>query len=191
MAKFFKSTWFKCIATLLSLTVILGGTLAILNDVLYVSAEERTKRAIKKIYGTETNYTSVLEEEKSYKDVGQINQAYEIGTDLLVQATGYNGYKGGTITLWVRVVENQSGHYVIDKIVLENYTKQTLMSKLDGDFYSEFYVDITSAYNDGKIFVSDTKAQTNLINQITGATKSATAACNAVNAVINYVGEVK
>jgi hypothetical protein len=51
MSKFFKNTWVKCISVLLILSIVLGGTLAILNDVLYVSPEERTGRAIKKIYG--------------------------------------------------------------------------------------------------------------------------------------------
>ena len=41
----------KCTAFLLILAVLLGGILAVLNDVLYVSSEERTARAIKKIYG--------------------------------------------------------------------------------------------------------------------------------------------
>jgi len=51
--KIFGSLWFKCIAVLLVISCVAGGLLAILNDVLYVSAEERSARAIKKIYGKE------------------------------------------------------------------------------------------------------------------------------------------
>ena len=62
---FIKSDWFRCIAVLLALAVVLGGTLAILNDVLYVSPEERTARAIKKIYGENKEYTIMDEEGKT------------------------------------------------------------------------------------------------------------------------------
>ena len=53
MAKFVKSTWFKCITVLLVISVISGGLLAALNDLLFVASEERTARAVAKIYGEE------------------------------------------------------------------------------------------------------------------------------------------
>ena len=53
MSKVFKSLWFKCIVVLLVIAIISGGLLAILNSVFAVSDEERTKRAVKKIYGEE------------------------------------------------------------------------------------------------------------------------------------------
>ena len=53
---FIKTTWFKCIACLLCIAVISGASLAILNNVLYVSPETRTARAISKIYGEEKLY---------------------------------------------------------------------------------------------------------------------------------------
>ena len=187
MAKIFKSVWFKCISVLLAIAVVLGGTIVILNFLWAVSPEERTARAIKKIYGTEMEYQTILEEQIVYTDIGQVNKVFAVGTDLLIQAQGYNGYKGGTITLWIKVVEKDNGSKTIDKIVLESYEKQTLMSKLDSDFYSGFYVDITQAYNNGQLFSSVENGK-DLTNPITGATKSATAACNAVNAVIKYVG---
>ena len=66
MKKFFSSDWFKCTAVLLSLLVVLGGTLAILNDVLFVSEDERTSRAIKKIYGEEKTFSVTLDEENGF-----------------------------------------------------------------------------------------------------------------------------
>ena len=197
MAKFFKSDWFKCIIVLMALAVILGGTLAVLNDVLYVSDSERTGRAIKKIYGEEKAYVTVIDDgktvdgalsqAKTYK-FGKISKVYNIGEDVLFQATGYEGYKGGTITLWIKVVK-QNGNSVIDKVVLESYEKQTLMSKLGGTFYEKFFVDVTKAYQDGTLFTSNVKDMVNIQNPIAGATKSANAACNAVNCVITYLGE--
>ena len=51
--EFFSSASFKSIVVLILIAVVLGGALSILNDVLYVSAEEEVNRAIKKIYGRE------------------------------------------------------------------------------------------------------------------------------------------
>lgn len=185
MAKLFSNIWFKCISFLLLLTVALGGTLAILNDVLYVSPEERTARAIQKIYGKEMDFTEPENfEVKEYDNLGRINKLYYIGEDQLFQATGYNGYKNGTITLWIRVVKNGT-EYKINKIVMESYEKQTLMSKLDGSFYQKFYIDVT---NDSDLFTPDSSSASSNKNPVSGATKSANAACNAVNCVIEYLG---
>ncbi len=195
---FFKSVLFRCVSVLVVLTVVLGGTLAILNDVLYVSDSERTARAIKKIYGTEISdygttldtslkienseeYQKPIEIKENPQDdsaIGQINKIYTIDQDILFQVTGFQGYKGGSITLWIKVITNESGSKVIDKIVLENYDKQTLMSKFDGKYYEEFYQDVQVIGND------------EFFNPNTGATYSAQAMNNAVKCVSEYFKEV-
>lgn len=208
--KFYKTIWFKCIACLLCIAVISGASLAILNNVLYVSPETRTARAIKKIYGEEKEYSVVLDidskdENKNtaieYDGVGSVNKVYGISNgDKLFQTTGYKGYKNGTITLWIKVSvdyaepygEPQDGegceYYSITKVLLEKYEKQTLMSKLTGDFYDGFKLtDVTAAYNDGSLFTATEKTAENY-NPVSGATYSATAAANAVNCVIKYLG---
>jgi hypothetical protein len=198
MKTFFKSDWFKCISVLLALAIVLGGLLAVLSDVLYVSPEERTARAVQKIYGQAKEYSVVLDVDtnanhsKIEYTMGSINKIYEVGDttsdsyDILFQTTGYEGYKNGTVTVWVQVIKSGE-KYSIAKVVLESFDKQTLMSKLDGNFYSKFYIDVTKAYKDGTLFNS-TNDNSSLVNPITGATKSAYAACCAVNCVIEYLG---
>ena len=191
MKKFFKSDWFKCIAVLLSLAVILSGTLALLNDVLYVSPNERTGRAIKKMYGEEKTFTIELDVDSGdtaieYESVGSINKIYKVGEDTLFQVTGYNGYKNGTVTLWVKVIKSSDGKSVIDKVILESYDKQTLMSKFDDNYYKTFYVDVTNNYQ--TLFTPSDKNSDKYAPN-TGATKSANASCNAVNCVLLYMGE--
>lgn len=187
MSKFFKSTWFKCISVLLVLAVVLGGTLAILNDVLYVSNEERTMRAITKIYGEEKTF--IIKHDQSQSDsaieneYGKINKIYLVGEDILFQAVGYNGYKNGTITLWVQIKNNK-----IEKVIMESYDKQTLMSKLDGSFYQNFLIDVTESFEKGEFFTPSNKSAVNY-NPVSGATKSANAGCNAINCIIKYLGE--
>lgn len=193
---FIKTTWFKCIACLLSIAVISGASLSILNNVLAVSPEMRTARAIKKIYGEEKEYSVVLDIDSNddtknapieYEGVGSVNKVYEVGSDILFQTTGYQGYKNGTITLWIQTSQTDNT-YSINKVILEKYEKQTLMSKLSGDFYGGFkLVDATEAYNNGELFTATEKTAENY-NPVSGATYSATAAANAVNCVIKYLG---
>lgn len=201
MGTFFKSTWFRCVAVLLVIAAVAGGLLAILNDVLYVSAEEKTSRAIKKIYGETMEYSVELDVDSNdaslnqpiiYENIGEINKVYVIGDktsasyDRLFKTTGYKGYKNGTITLWIKVTytENQPA---IKKVILEDNTKQTLMSKLTGSFYDGFLVDKTAEFEQGKLFTANDKDTENVKNPVTGATYSATAACNSVNCVLKYV----
>lgn len=198
MAKIFKNVWFRCISTLLIIAVVSGGLLAILNDVLYVSAAERTERAIAKIYGekksvSEENIIIDVDSSDGSKnkpekyEFGSVNKLYKIENDLLFQATGYKGYKNGTVTLWV-LVSGKDGIYSVTKVVLESYEKQTLMSKFGGDYYEGFKLrDITANYKEGKGYFSANVSDGNQPN--TGATYTATAHCNAVNCVIRYVAE--
>lgn len=204
--KVLKSVWFKCVACLLIIAVISGALLASLNDLLFVTPEIRTARAIKKIYGKEMEYSVVLDidskDENTPKTAvekgdGKINKIYSVVTDkgqeTLVQATGYNGYKNGTVTVWVKgsinYIELKNGNgkqqFVIQKVLLESSDKQTLMSKLTATFYDNFILtDVTDAYKMGSLF-SATDENLNF-NPVTGATKSATAAVNAVNSVLLY-----
>ena len=191
MSGFFKNVWFRCISVLLLIALVSGGLLAVLNDVLYVSDEERTGRAIKKIYGEQTEYSVVLDADKNaddavvYEKYGIIEKYFNVGSDMLFKVTGMKGYKDGTVTLWVKVAD-KNGKKVIDKVILESFEKQTLMSKLDGTFYDRFLVDVTDGY-----FTSSVNAGSGEIsNPVTGATKSATAAVNAVNCVIKYVNSL-
>ena len=178
--KILKSPWFKCIACLLAIAVISGALISTLSGLWKVTPEMRTARAITKIYGAEMEY-----EDKSVEieyEFGKINKVYVVGTDMLFQATGYKGYKNGTITLWIKAVKNGET-YSIDKVLLETFEKQTLMGKLTDDFYGRFKLtDVTESYSNGQYFNTG-------VNPVSGATYSATAACNAVNCVIKYFGE--
>ena len=165
--------------------------LPVLNDVLYVSPEERTARAIRKVYGVDKVFETELDVDVDKKDkldygFATVNKVYIVENDLLIQTTGKNGYKNGDITVWVKVVFNEE-NAEIGMVLQESFTKQTLMSKLSGDFYEGFnkpFVDITDNY-----FTSDSTSSQGTRNPVSGATYSANAACNAVNAAIKYVNE--
>lgn len=192
MNSLLKNIWFRCITALLCIALVSGGLLSVLNDVLFVSGEERTDRAITKIYGElkqyEVEYDGEKEEPIDY-GYGKIEKIFTVdnGKDILFKTTGFHGYKEGTITLWVKVSAD-GGVYSIEKVVLESYDKQTLMSKLGGEYYGKFNItDVTDAYRSGKLF-SATEEDKNY-NAVSGATYSATAGNNAVNCVLKYLSD--
>ena len=200
MKKLFNNDWVRSISVLLILAVFLGGLLAVLSDVLYVAPEERAERAIKKIYGSTMNYEIELDIDVNADstpieyEMGKINKIYKVqtenenGYDLLFQSVGFNGYKGGTITVWVQVSVNETtSTYAINKVLLESYEKQTLMSKLGSEYYQNFCLeDVTTAYENDEFFTTS-KDDVNS-NPVSGATYSANAGINAVNCVIKHIG---
>ncbi len=167
--QFLKSQTFKCILVLLVIALISGGLLAIASDLLHVSEEERTARAIRSIYGTDVAYETVYDSEMfsfSYDtETGNIEKVYLLADgNYLIKATGKQGYKSGTITLWAIVDVDK-----ITKISIAEYDKQTLMSKFD----SKVLADGTQ----GNVVVS-------------GATYSASAFNNALSAIQSYINDV-
>ena len=76
---------------------------------------------------------------------------------------------------------------VVDLMRLQSSDKQTLMSKIGGDFYNRFTLDdVTEDYKNGKVFTGNQKDTANILNPVSGATYSANAGNNAVNCVIDY-----
>jgi len=200
MKKLFASI--KPIIVLLVIMLFSGSTLAILNDLLFVTPEVRTQRAIQNIYNYIPDYQTILDVDSKdqsindpieYENYGKILKIYLIQgeqKEALFKAVGTKGYKGGNITLWVKVVKTDN-KYVIDKVILESFEKQTLMSKLDNNYYGLFEnLDVTELYNNKEWLFSNSQLPVGNGNvPVSGATLSATAGCNAVNCVIKYLGE--
>lgn len=193
-----KTEAFKCIIVLLLIMTIAGGLLAVLNDVLAVSDQERLNRAVQKVYGKQVDATEI--ENEFSCDKGVIESTYAFDDEgnhyLLFKSTGNEGYKNGTVTLWILVsctdnpVENQtivkSNAEKLQKVVLDGYDKQTLMSALTGEFYGAYAELDINEIKSGKL-VTVNKTDNDFTNVISGATKSSNAANNAVNTVLLYL----
>lgn len=208
MAKLFKSDWFRCIFTLFLIIICSGASISVLSDVLYVSPQERTARGIQKVYGEEVVYDTIydvdseqftinqlakVQQDNIETDYGKINKIYVIGDEsdkyeLLFQSVGYKGFKNGTVTVWVRVlVENDV--YAVEKVLLESNKSQSLINNLDAKYYQNFELsDVTKAWKNKEFFTTESNGVN--VNPVAGATYSANAGNNAVNVVINYIGEV-
>lgn len=84
------------VLVLMVIALVSGGLLAILNDLLFVSEEERTARSLNKVYASES-FTE-LEIDADYAsnaDYGEIVYLYEAadGT-IIISARGQKGWKG-------------------------------------------------------------------------------------------------
>lgn len=189
--EFFKSKSFKCIVVLVCIAVISGGLLAVLNDLLYVSDEERTARAIKAIYKTEIAFESVTVSENDAKnEYGSINSVFLLEDgNYLVQATGIDGYKGGTVTTWA-VAEFIDGKFNgLTSVSVESYDKQTLMSAFSGNYFKVYTQ--KNDIIDGGGFYSTVAGDNVVVNVQSAATYSSRAINNAVNATLKYIRTVQ
>lgn len=188
--EFFKSKSFKCIVVLVCIAVISGGLLAVLNDLLYVSDDERTARAIKAIYKTEIGFTSVeINESDATNDFGSINSVFLLEDgNYLIQATGIDGYKGGTVTTWA-VAEFIDGNYNgLTSVSVESYDKQTLMSAFSGNYFKVYTQ--KNDIIDGGGFYSTVAGDNVVVNVQSAATYSSKAINNAVNSTLTYIRAV-
>lgn len=177
---FFKSNVFKCLVTLLCVLLVSGVFLTIMNGLLAVSDQERLDRAINKIYGKSVAYTKV--DVANYNDSAEITEAYRIKDDgnYLVKSTGKGGFENGTVTCWVVVIVKNGSVGGVQKVVVDSNKGQSYIGNINDKFLSGFYRDYESGYmfNPSDGFIK------------TGATRSATAICNAVNGALDYVNAI-
>ena len=187
--QFFKSTAFRALAVLLAITIVAGGLLAIFNDLLYISDEERFNRVIEEIYGGNAKVEKTIlstDDEAMTFDNGSVSQVYLMDDgNYLIQATGKNGYNGGTVTVWVVHNFTASSWKGIGKVVYESNTSQTQM----GTFSSSYY-ELFTQYNDEILddMLFSAEGETNTVPAlVAGSSRTSRAFCNAVNTSILYV----
>lgn len=182
-----KNTAFKAVIVLVLIGAILGALLGVLNDVLFVSPEERTMRIIKTFYdGQEVSYTTIdLTEENSTNQYGTIKTVYFMQNgDYLIKSTGNEGFHGGTVTMWLLVAFEGGQFKEFTKVKYAESDGQTLMSNFSTEYYD--------AYVGGDIKNGYFTVQTGNTNThfVAGTTKSSNAINNAVNSAYNYIVNV-
>ncbi|MDE5897375.1 MAG: hypothetical protein K2H43_06150 [Clostridia bacterium] len=189
---FFKSNTFRCVTVLLCIVLVSGALLAIFNDLLYVSAEERFARTLSKIYGKEVATTELAPSKTEYSS-GTVDAAYLVDDgNYLVQTTGNNGYSNGTVTLWTVFScdgSKQDGTLAwkgIEKVVYESNTKQSYVSKIKQKYYTGFTVHNEELLAGGKFTAEAIAGGGDIYHVSTGASRSSAAICNAVNTALAY-----
>lgn len=196
---FFKTEAFRCIVVLFVITVVMCTILAILNDVLYVSSEERLNRAVKKVYGKSvTAQAQEIDESRVATDFGSIDEYYSFTDEgvyyELFKSTGIKGYKDGSVTLWVLVKYENNKPVSLANVTVDSYEKQTLMSSFTSSFFKTYTSITPEELESGKLFKTGNSKydnamldNTDIKNVVSGATKSSNAMNNAVNTVLLYL----
>ncbi|MEG1394298.1 MAG: hypothetical protein RR993_01725 [Clostridia bacterium] len=184
---FFKGQAFKSILVLTLIALVVGGLLAILNDVLFISDEERTQQAIKKIYGKEVAYTDVaLQDTDKDNKFGSIANVYKMEDGkVLIKSVGKNGYKNGTVTLWLVATFDNDKFNGFEKITVAGNTKQSLIGNFGDSFISGFIGENETVKGDA--FYTSKPENDNVTHINAGATFSSTAFNNAVNSALVFV----
>lgn len=188
---FFKSNAFKSLAVLIAIVLVAGALLAICNDLLYISDEERLARSLSKIYGKEVTAEEVelTDEERSYT-YGTVDAVYYIHDDgnYLFQTTGEGGYSNGTVTVWTIVTctgTREEGNLAltgIEKVVYDSNEGQSYIGTLTDRFYAAFAEQDVLVAEGG--YFTTTAGSDDIYNIATGASGSSNAACNAVNTAL-------
>lgn len=183
--QFLKSKTFAALIVLVCIALVAGGLLAILNDLLAISEEDRILAAIEGIYGQETSYTEIdLPDDLKENKYGSVQNVYLLEDgNYLIKSTGINGYKNGTVTLWL-VAEYADGDFLgLGKIAVAENTKQTLM----GDFKASFFEIYASSNVLNDNYFSVESSSDTITNLKSGATKTSVAVNNAVNAALYMI----
>lgn len=181
--EFFKSSAFKAAIVLISIAVISGVLLAILNDVLKVSDEDKIADAIKKIYGKKVGYEEIVLDSKARSnEFGTINKHYSLEDgNFLISATGPGGYNDGTVTLWI--VGKEDGSFPLSKVIIAENRDQSLIGNIDDAFLSTYVPGNEVIDNGGYYGEGDDRVP----NILSGATYTSGAVNNAVNACLRYL----
>ena len=122
------------VLVLVVIALVSGGLLAILNDLLYVSEEERTNRSLNKVYASES-FTE-LEIDADYASnaaYGEIVYLYEAadGT-IIISARGQKGWKGQSEI--VMAVNNGT----IVNMIVGDYGGDDKTTSIDADYLKQY-----------------------------------------------------
>ncbi len=193
--QFFHGKAFKCIIVILIIVLVCGIFLTFCNSLFAVSDEERTQRAMAKLYtdgdvpGAE-DITDDLPEGLSLElEYATVSTLYAVENgDYVVKLAGKQGY-GGNVTCWV-VVENDGAKVTgIGTVIAQSSenTGESFLSNLGSDDFARF----NAEYKDGIVyaygFANDTSTTHADDYVATGASKSYRGVCNAVNGAIEFV----
>lgn len=177
----------KAVAVLVIICLICGLLLALCNDLLYVSDDEKLSRAMKKIYSayqSDDEFNKNFKLENATNSYGTITEVKK-STDgaYVISAKGGGGYKG-TVTVYVVVGNASSGKDVVIKAwTVKEHDGETFLGNITDTHKSTWYVNKSiTAYNDADFALSN--------NKVSGTTLSSTAINNAVKAACVYCIDV-
>ena len=168
------------VLVLVVIALVSGGLLAILNDLRFVSEEERTNRSLNKVYASES-FTE-LEIDADYAsnaDYGEIVYLYEAadGT-IIISARGQKGWKGQSEI--VMAVNNGT----IVNMIVSTYGGDDKTTSIDADYLKQYTgMQVTA---DLKFTVSGEAGAVD-VSSGASATHTMGSICSAANMAVYYL----
>lgn len=168
------------VLVLVVIALVSGGLLAILNDLLFVSEEERTNRSLNKVYASES-FTE-LEIDADYASnaaYGEIVYLYEAadGT-IIISARGQKGWKGQSEI--VMAVNNGT----IVNMIVGDYGGDDKTTSIDADYLKQYTgMQVTA---DLKFTVSGEAGAVD-VSSGASATHTMGSICSAANMAVYYL----
>lgn len=90
------------------------------------------------------------------EDLGSVDEYYAFTDEgvsyELFKSTGSNGYKNGTVTMWILIKYEDGEAVSVEKAVLDSYEKQTLMSSFGEEFFDRYTSLTKDQLKDGVLF---------------------------------------
>ena len=168
----------RAVATLVLICLVCCLLLALCNDLLYISEEEKFNRKLAKVYpGTFTmdtkynqNPVSDFADNPNYGSILKVYKSVE--GDYILQSRGIGGYGNGTVTLYVAISASDS---TIVGWAIESNNGQTFIGNITEKYTKEWYV---GSRVDGDLSLGN--------NKVSGTTLSSTAINNAINMAAFY-----
>ena len=192
--QFFKSKTFKCIVVLLSILLVCGIFLTVMYGFFEVTAEERFKRAVEKIYGKEVATEEIdIGNYKTKYQYSEVLQTYKVLDDgnYLLNVTGKEGF-GGSVTCWVVVEMSEDGSAIegIMKIVIDKAPGESYISKISQSHLDQLAKKAKYGEELAGGFIHNSTTKHDADDYIkTGASYSMRAISNAVNGAMYFVAE--
>lgn len=168
------------VLVLVVIALVSGGLLAILNDLLFVSEEERTNRSLNKVYASES-FTE-LEIDADYAsnaDYGEIVYLYEAADGTIIISTrGQKGWKGQSEI--VMAVNNGT----IVNMIVSTYGGDDKTTSIDADYLKQYTgMQVTA---DLKFTVSGEAGAVD-VSSGASATHTMGSICSAANMAVYYL----
>ncbi len=173
------------VIVLLAIALVSGLLLSVLNDILYISDEERTARDLSKVYQSESfTQLTIVENFKSKDEYGEIVYVYQAADGAYVIKTiGTMGYKGKS-EIVMAIKDNTIVNMIVSSFGGDDKTT-TIKDKYLAQYYG-------MKVTDDLVFVMNPTGGSGEVDVSAGASSkyTMTSICAAANMSVYYYNNV-
>lgn len=174
------------VIVLLAIALVSGLLLSVLNDILYISDEERTARDLSKVYQSESFTQLTIDENfKSNENYGEIVYVYQAADGAYVIKTiGTMGYKGKS-EIVMAIKDN-----TIVNMIVSSFGGDDRINNLNKDKYLAQYYGM--AVTNDLVFVMNPTGGSGEVDVSAGSSSkyTMTSICAAANMSVYYYNNV-